>query len=88
MRPETATLVRELLALPFLGRKVQGEILRCALQRLDELLVLVEQFRPGGMDLWESSTDNKKPRTYRTGPRYGSSPQPACRTAHRAHFPT
>src|SRR5208337_2790133 len=31
-------------------------------------------------DLWKSPTDNKKPRTYRTGPRYDSSPQSACRT--------
>jgi hypothetical protein len=32
-------------------------------------------------DLWESSTDNKKPRTCRTGPRYDCSRQPACRIA-------
>ena len=48
MRPETATLMRELLALLFPGRKVRSEIVRFALQRLDELLVSVEQFRPGG----------------------------------------
>ena len=30
MRPETATRMRELLALLFLGRKVQSEILRFA----------------------------------------------------------
>ena len=30
MRPETATRMRELLALLFLGRKVQSEILRSA----------------------------------------------------------
>ncbi len=42
--------MRELLALLFLGRKVQSEILRCALQKLDELLVSVEQFRPGGLE--------------------------------------
>jgi hypothetical protein len=40
--------MRELLALLFPGRKVRSEIVRFALQRLDELLVSVEQFRPGG----------------------------------------
>jgi hypothetical protein len=34
------------LALPLLDRKVQSEILRCALQKLDALLVSIEQLGP------------------------------------------
>ena len=33
-----------------LHENAQGEILRCALQKLDELLVSVEQFRPSGRE--------------------------------------
>ena len=34
------------LALLFVGGKVQSEILRCALQKLDALLVSIEQLGP------------------------------------------